>query len=107
MALVPRATTAEPEESDGMGTFRTACRSVDPEYCDPAPASCHALQRQVSAVRAVCSNPARTDLCGGREVNSRPYRDCGRGERATAPPIPIVVSRRSRRNQRIEKLAPW
>src|SRR5882762_6535960 len=27
--------------------------------------------------------------CGGREVNSRPYRDCGRGERATAPPMPI------------------
>src|SRR6266404_4915508 len=61
-----------------------------PECCDSAPASCHALQRQVSAVRAVCSNPARTDLCGGREVNSRPYRDCGRGGRATVPPIPIV-----------------
>src|SRR6267143_1673501 len=28
--------------------------------------------------------------CGGREVNSRPYRDCGRGERATAPPMPIL-----------------
>jgi hypothetical protein len=45
---------------------------------------------QVSEVRAVCSNPARTDLCGGRGVNSRPYRDCGRGEQVTAPPIPIV-----------------
>src|SRR5713101_6226736 len=48
-----------------------------------------ALQRRVSAVRAVCSNPARTDLCGGRGVNSRPYRDCGRGQRATAAPMPI------------------
>src|SRR5260370_37702913 len=94
MALVPRATTAEPEESDAMGTFRTACRSVDPECCDPAPASCHALQRQVSAVRAVCSNPARTDLCGGRGVNSRPYRDCGRGERVTAAPTPILPTTR-------------
>src|SRR3974377_2082091 len=28
-----------------------------------------------------------TDLCGGRGVNSRPYRDCGRGE--PAPPMPI------------------
>ncbi len=65
-------------QSDALGTFRSACRSLDPECCDPAPASCHALQRQVSAVRAVCSNPARTDLCGGRGVNSRPYRDCDR-----------------------------
>jgi len=33
----------------------------------------------------------RTDLCGGREVNSRPYRDCGRGERATAPLCPLLA----------------
>jgi hypothetical protein len=66
LALVPRAATAEPEESDALGVFRAAWRSVDPECCDSAPASCHALQRQVSEVRAVCSNPARTDLCGGR-----------------------------------------
>ena len=60
------------------GSVSAARRSVDPECCDPAPTSCHALQRQVSEVRAVCSNPARTDLCGGRGVNSRPYRDCDR-----------------------------
>src|ERR1035437_4057968 len=34
-----------------------------------------ALRRQVSEVGAVCSNSARTDLCGGRWVNQRPYRD--------------------------------
>src|SRR5712692_9023945 len=33
------------------------------------------LRRQVSEVGAVCSNSARTDLCGGRWVNQRPYRD--------------------------------
>src|SRR5216684_6589324 len=33
------------------------------------------LRRQVSEVGAVCSNAARTDLCGGRWVNQRPYRD--------------------------------
>jgi hypothetical protein len=27
------------------------------------------------AARAVCSNPARTDLCGGAAGNRRPYRD--------------------------------
>jgi hypothetical protein len=35
----------------------------------------NALRRQVSEVGAVCSNSARTDLCGGRWVNQRPYRD--------------------------------
>src|SRR6267378_3205572 len=28
-----------------------------------------------STRRAVCSNPARADPCGGRQVNWRPYRD--------------------------------
>ena len=28
-----------------------------------------------ATVCAVCSNPARTDLCGGRSGNQRPYRD--------------------------------
>ena len=55
-----------------MGKFRTACRSLDPECHDPAPASCYALQRQVSKVRAVCSNPASTDPCGGRGVTRVP-----------------------------------
>src|SRR6266481_8849728 len=34
-----------------------------------------ALRRQTSEVRAACSNPARADPCGGRQVNWRPYRD--------------------------------
>jgi hypothetical protein len=40
VVLVPRAPTAEPEESDALGAFRSACCSVDPECYDPAPASC-------------------------------------------------------------------
>jgi hypothetical protein len=34
-----------------------------------------ALRRQTSEVRAACSNPARADPRGGRQVNWRPYRD--------------------------------
>src|ERR1700751_1006111 len=51
---------------------RSACRSVAPECCDPAPASCHALQRRVSAVRAVCSNPALYGSVRGRGLTRVP-----------------------------------
>jgi hypothetical protein len=43
LALVPRTSAEKPEESDDMGTFRPACRSLDPECHDPAPASRYAL----------------------------------------------------------------
>jgi hypothetical protein len=39
---------------------------------DPASAPKRALRRQISEVGAVCSNPARTDLCGGRRVTGVP-----------------------------------
>jgi hypothetical protein len=53
--------------------FRAACHSLDPQCYHRVSASCHVLQRQVSAVRAVCGNSACTDLCGGAvEVNSCP-----------------------------------
>jgi hypothetical protein len=63
------------QSADAVSTGGRQHREIQRE-----PASCRALQRQVSAVRAVCSNPAR------------PYRDCGRGEQVTAPPIPINVT---------------
>jgi hypothetical protein len=73
------------------GSVSDACRSVDPQCCDSAPTSCVALQRQVSEVRAVCSNPARTDRCGGPGVHPCPYRDCGRGQWVTTSPMPIFL----------------
>jgi hypothetical protein len=36
---------------------------------------CGATLDKESPIQAVCPNWARTDLCGGREVNSRPYRE--------------------------------
>src|SRR5712691_13186375 len=51
---------------------------MDSECEDPASAPERALRRQISEVGAVCSNSACTDLCGGRWVNRRPYRDKGR-----------------------------
>src|SRR5439155_25450290 len=92
LALVPRAATAEPEESDALGAFRTACCPVDPECYDPAPASCYALQRQVSAVRAVCSNPARTDLCGGARLTRVPTATVAGENERPFPPMPIFAT---------------
>src|SRR4051812_9687664 len=45
---------------------------MDSECEDPASVSERALRRQISEVGAVCSNPARTDLCGGRRVTGVP-----------------------------------
>src|SRR5258708_2390423 len=64
--MVPRASAAEPARQDDLGTVLAVGRSMDSECEDPASASECALRRHSSEVGAVCSNPARTDLCGGR-----------------------------------------
>src|SRR5277367_46199 len=53
---------------------------MDSECEDPASASERALRRHSSEVGAVCSNPARTDLCGGRRETGVPTatKDTGR-----------------------------
>src|SRR5258707_9706253 len=45
---------------------------MDSKCQDPASASECALRRHSSKVGAVCSNPARTDLCGGRWATGVP-----------------------------------
>src|SRR6266481_3693861 len=60
---------------------------MDSKCQDPASASECALRRHSSKVGAVCSNPARTDLCGGRWATGVPtatillrISDVGEGE---------------------------
>ena len=69
------ASASEPARQDDLGTVLAVGRSMDSECEDPASASECALRRHSSKVGAVCSNSARTDLCGGRLGNRRPYRD--------------------------------
>jgi hypothetical protein len=72
-ASYPSATkSAEPSD---LGTALADGRSMDPECEDPASPYQRAIRRQISEVGAVCSNSARTDLCGGALVNRRSYRD--------------------------------
>jgi len=70
--MAPRASAAEPKESDDLETVRASSHMLDSEREDPSPASQPALRRQTSAVGAVCSNSASTDLCGGRRVTDVP-----------------------------------
>src|SRR5256885_14810861 len=55
-----------------MGTDQTAGRHVASEPANPSPMAGPALRRQTPEVGAVCGNPARTDLCGGRPVMDVP-----------------------------------
>src|SRR4029077_38297 len=79
-ALDVRATATQPEESDGLATTRGPRRALAPQASHPSSLSQFALRRQTSEVRAACSNPARADPCGGRQVNWRPYRDLKSGQ---------------------------
>ena len=74
-ALVTRATATQPERSDDLATARGDRGALAPSTSYPSSLSQFALRRHTSAVRAACSNPARADPCGGRQVNWRPYRD--------------------------------
>src|SRR5580692_8515263 len=73
--MVSGASASEPARQDDLGTVLAVGRSMDSKCEDPASASECALRRHSSKVGAVCSNSARTDLCGGRLGNRRPYRD--------------------------------
>jgi hypothetical protein len=48
---------------------------VAPKASNATPLAISALRRQTPKVGAVCGNPARTVLCGGRAVMRGPYRD--------------------------------
>src|SRR5689334_2004722 len=70
--MVPCATAPEPARPDDMGAVLAISRSLDCECPDSASPSQRALRRQVSEVGAVCSNSARTDLCGGHRATGVP-----------------------------------
>jgi hypothetical protein len=55
-----------------MEEHHAAGRRLAPKTAHPAPLAASALRRQTPEVGAVCGNPARTDLCGGRSAISVP-----------------------------------
>ena len=73
LALVSRASASRSASSVDVGAVPAGRRCLDSECPHSASASERAFRRHASEVRAVCSNPARTDLCGGRRGNRRSY----------------------------------
>jgi hypothetical protein len=73
LLLAANATASEPEASYDLVAIRPVCRPLNSPTQDPAPISKRAILCQSPEVRAVCGNPARTDLCGGpRKPGSLP-----------------------------------
>ena len=55
-----------------MGEDHAARQRLAPQTAHPASLAASALRRHTPEVGAVCGNPARTDLCGGRAAMSVP-----------------------------------
>src|SRR5271165_6665469 len=64
--LVSATMPAQPEGERGLDEDGEAGRRISPDAPCPASLAERAVCRQTPEVGAVCGNPARTDLCGGR-----------------------------------------
>src|SRR5437588_4094426 len=95
-ATPPRTQSRTRELSDLHGVREAARRDNSPSPSQPA------LQRQASEVRAVCSNSARTDPCGGRRATGVPTatkgfltrETCGHNKSIHAP-VHLLIARPS------------
>src|SRR5690242_11460270 len=70
--MVSCAPAPKPTQPDELRAVLAINRSLDSQCQDSSPPSQRALRRQISAVGAVCSNSARTDLCGGHRATGVP-----------------------------------
>ena len=102
-ALVPRPSASGPAPTADLGSLSSSRSALAPECQDSASASERALRRYTSKVGAVCSNPARTVLCGGRRVTVVPtatqvFRRCDGSEKGVGSlfPAPNLEEKDSR-----------
>ena len=73
--VVPKSAATQPAAPTDVGADGPAHRPVPAVPARAAPVAGPAVQRQILEVGAECVNSARSDLCGGRSRNGRPYRD--------------------------------
>src|SRR3954471_5719974 len=64
--------TAQSTRPNDIRTDEEAGSRLAPEGAHPSSMAKPTLRRQTLEVGAVCGNPARTDLCGGRSVMGVP-----------------------------------
>ncbi len=74
-ALAAGTTSSWSKTPDDVGPPPACGRPLASRSQDPSSVSKLAFRRQTSAVGAACRNPACADLCGGRRVSRRLYRD--------------------------------
>src|SRR5262249_41183119 len=70
--LAARAASAEPEGSLLVAADAQPGRRLDSSTANPSSVSSQAFRRHTPKVGAVCGNPARTDLGGGRSAMTVP-----------------------------------
>ena len=77
----PLASSAAPTQSASgidMDADGEIGRRVPPQAANPSSVAKRAVRRQTPEVRAVCGNPASTDLCGGRSEMGVPTANAER-----------------------------
>ena len=70
--LAALAPAPQSERRHDMGEDHTARQRLAPQTAHPSSLAASTLRRHTPEVGAVCGNPARTDLCGGRSAMSVP-----------------------------------
>jgi RNA-directed DNA polymerase len=70
--MAMHATATKPTARSHMGPHDESSQRLATSNPHPPSVAKPALRRQAPEVGAVCGNPARTDLCGGRSVTSVP-----------------------------------
>src|SRR6202035_335023 len=65
----------QPKGQSYLGSDHEARERLASTATYPPPVAEPAVRRQTPEVGAVCGKAARTDLCGGRPSNGRPYRN--------------------------------
>src|SRR6476620_11793925 len=66
--MAAQPSTAQPEGSHHVATGSETGRRLAATTESPSPLAAETVRRQAPEVGAVCGNPARTELCGGRSV---------------------------------------
>jgi RNA-directed DNA polymerase len=72
VAMAAQPSTAQPEGSYHVATGSETGPRLAATTESPSPLAAETVRRQAPEVGAVCGNPARTDLCGGRSVTGVP-----------------------------------
>src|ERR1700736_3408087 len=96
----------QPKGQSHLGSDHEARERLASTATYPPPVAEPAVRRQTPEVGAVCGKAARTDLCGGRSSNGRPYRNPRKGRRDARAPGTMAAVGRFRYPRLVQVFAP-